>query len=136
MRRIPLLTLAVVSLVLGAAGCVSGPARLEPSRPVGPARQRRVVGAAELGAMRVPNAYEAVRVARARLGVPSEAFEPRQGIRVYIDGVPVVRAAELRRLPIEWVADVEYLPAEAATSWLGAGHSGGAILVSTWAGRR
>ena len=137
MRGSLLLSLVTLALAHGATGCAGSPSLFSsPSAPAGLARERRVLGAAELGALGASNAYEAVRLARTHLGLGSELLEPRQGVRVYVDGLPVFSASELRRMPASWIADVEFLDAAEATRWLGAGHPSGAILISTWGIRR
>lgn len=131
MKRAMLPRLLLLAIVAGAAACASKGASGTSSSP---SRSPRLITAAEIQAVGVVSAYQAI--ARLRpLWLQRRATlnsNPREGIVVaYVDGVRVGGPEQLERVQASSVTEIAYLNGPDATTRFGMGHSGGAILVRT-----
>lgn len=62
----------------------------------------------------------------------SALVEPaREGVRVYLDGMPGGDVSFLRRIPVSTVGEIRFLDSRQATLRFGTGHASGALLVTT-----
>jgi hypothetical protein len=120
-RRLAILVL----IALGTASCASagsGRSTTGTSDRIGPE---------ELENLGQLDAYEAVQRLRPQwLRVRgSSSFNQRQGVRLYVDGVPRGYAGELASFRADIVESMRFLDGREATTRYGTDHGNGAILV-------
>lgn len=124
--------LRLLLAALALAGCASGGG----SSGGG---SRDVVTEAQLANMEALNAFEALqrlKPAWLRSRGTSTLTDPaREGIRVYLDRVPVGDTEALKTVPVRTVQEIRFLDSRMATLEFGTDHGLGAILVTTKRGR-
>lgn len=96
--------------------------------------------APEIVAARVTDAYQAVLRLRPdflrRGGAPESSDQPSSQVQVYLDDVDLGGIEALRRVPLDAVTQIRYVPPnEADLRWAGR-HPAGVIFVSTQADPR
>lgn len=116
------------------AGCV--PAFAGGIRDQGSSRD--VLRADEIRSVHVSNAYRAIELLRPEFlrsrGIANlNTAEPTLPV-IYVNGVRFGELESLRLVRAPDVRLIRYLNAADATMRFGTGHTGGAILVKTWAG--
>jgi hypothetical protein len=134
---------ALVSLTL--LGC------LPPSGVAGPTHPRKSlteISRAEIEAesSRLVTAYDIIYALRPSMLVSRDLAQPtrssavvpqaRRGIAVYVDGLLFGGVESLTTIAAGAVRDVRWLSAADATTRYGTGNASGAIVVTTWSGRR
>ena len=111
------------ALALGLAGCASSGGGT--GRVAGATTNRIVL--AELESLGQLDALQAVQRLRPRWLTSRGSGQPV----LYVDGAPRGNPDELRFMPSNQVASMEFMSASDASNRFGAGHQGGAILVLT-----
>ncbi|NIP78512.1 MAG: hypothetical protein GWM90_04645 [Gemmatimonadetes bacterium] len=118
----------IVSGLLLIPGCAPGPAVLLP----GPAAdQTSAITGREIASLPRTDVYWLIRHSRPLWLQTRGPVAPTMdgGIRVYVDGMELGGLEQLRGLPLDGLARVEYLDAREATLRFGVGHPHGAIEV-------
>jgi len=119
-------------LAWSAALAVTGSACAAGSQ--GPARSGSVITRAELEAVPVSSAYDAVQRLRPQwLSRPAApTLQPGSNpVMVYVDRHPFGTVENLRGLSTEQIERIEFVPARDATTRYGTGHPSGAIEITT-----
>ena len=132
MKRQALLPLFFISLGFILSSCAT-------SGSAGSRGSANTLTAEEIAEVEALTAYEAVQYARPlwlrpralHAGATPAMGSERAGPMVYLDGVRVGTADELRRLRADRVVVMEYLSPSDATNRFGTNHESGAILVTT-----
>ena len=120
---LPGCTLAVLGFVL--AGCVSG---TMPRPETFPNYEKQRVSSAELMAREALDLIDALHQCRPHFLI---ARGGRIGPVAYLDGVRLIHLDLLRDVRTREVVEVRFLSGLEATTRFGAGHTDGAILVTT-----
>lgn len=128
--------LALVALSLAVAACASAPpaSTSRPSLRVGGARDP--ITAAEIARIDAADAWDVVRTLRGGYlnsrGITSlRRADGGAWPAVFVDGMYVGTAAELRGIPARSIHEVRFLNAGDAMQRYGAGHAAGVIQVTT-----
>lgn len=122
---------SVVGLFTMLAACGSGPI---PQSSSGPRRDSNYISAEELRANRAQTAYDAVQSMRAnwlRKKRGEQSFHAANDVIVYLDNAKMGGLDALRQISTGAVVSMRFFDPAAANYRWGAGHSHGAILVST-----
>ena len=137
------MNLVQLGLVLALAGCASGGGSSSPAAT----RSRDLITMDEMSRAGVANAYDLIKSLRpnwlnargehsfretARTQGRSEVVTPGvPTVMVYLDNARLGGLETLRQVMVPSLTSVQYFDAKSATFKWGAGHSHGAILVST-----
>ena len=124
---------AVAASLLTLVASCARPLAFHPLGPAAAAQQTRdqardVVTRGELATVNDLTAYDAIARLRPLYLHGRGGYYPT----IYVDNLPYGDLASLRDLRVEGIAEIRYLDAVTATTRLGTGHTGGAILVFTF----
>jgi hypothetical protein len=124
---------ALVCCMVLLAGCVSAGTQELWTSPSG-AVDREVVTEAEIANSHSTTAYEAIELLRPRFLLSQVDLGPTVARQVYLNGIALGGVNELRGIPESSVREIRFVRSLDAPAF-GIGHSGGAILVVSKAGR-
>lgn len=126
------LVIGVAAAALTVSGC-AGTSRSDDASPA--AGDRNVLAEAELSTARDLDMYQALqRLRPAWLRVRSTGsieHAGSEGVRVYVDRIPLGGVEVLRGIAVQTVQQVRYLGGADATLQFGTNHGSGAILITT-----
>jgi hypothetical protein len=127
---------SVLTVALVLVGCATIQPDSLPARPdtIPPAAKRST--AIELATLNALSAYEVVARLRPDFLIAARAATPEAQRVVYVDGVRLGGIERLREIPAGMVEEIRFLSGIEATTRYGAGHSEGALVVTTRPGPR
>lgn len=122
------------AVVLATAACASihsVPREAMPS----PDTSRHLLASAELRSVEGLDAFEAIRRLKPSWltgrGVSTLVAPEREGLKVYLDGMPHGDLRTLKRMSIRTIEEIRLLDSRQATTRYGIGHPDGALEIST-----
>ena len=127
--RVLMLTSLVASLA-----CVSSPAANRASVSL-VGDSTAVLREVEIAHAGTRTAYDTIRRLRPEYLAFTRRNETSEEIAVYVDGIRLGTVAVLHTVPSHAIREIRRLSAREATTRFGTGHSAGAILIATKAGR-